>query len=291
MYLGLYRTFKRTFVPYYGNGGGRDKYILYDNAGMFHNIPKSISPENIYRTGTVFSSKIIQKNKTQSIKVPNFHYHSDGRGRDKYILLNGGGLYTDSKPLISYRLSDFLRKNDIKYHKLGKISLSKAEIQYNKLIRDKEREIIKRLYTNEKKKFLKKSKTETFLFNKSEKTDDEKINENKINEFFTPRYDNNRTNILPVDIYKSSDKINKEKKYIFRNKFNIKYNKEKNDNEIKDNKKHILSPSFSSGESKDFYFDLEKINKFQALKNRNKKLMKLKKLPYFHVLNEHSTEK
>ena len=138
---------------------------------------------------------------------------------------------------------------------------------------------------------MKKSKTETFLFNKNEKTDDEKINENKINEFFTPRYDNNRTNILPVDIYKSSDKINKEKKYIFRNKFNLKYNKEKNDNEIKDNKKHILSPSFSSGESKDFYFDLEKINKFQALKNRNKKLMKLKKLPYFHVLNEHSTEK
>lgn len=192
MSLGLYRTFKSNYIPYFAAGDGRDRYILYDNAGFFHNNPKSLSPSNIYKTGTFFSSKVVQHTKTQSIKAPNFHYHSNGNGRDKYILVNGGGLFSDSKPLISFKLSDFLRKNEEKYdspkNKKGKINLTKAEIYYNKLIRDKEKGVIKRLYDNEKKKFIKKNKTDFFSFDEIKKIENNK-NNNEMDKCLTSRYE------------------------------------------------------------------------------------------------------
>ena len=157
---GLYRTFKENFVPYFADGRGRDRYIAYNNAGFYHNFPNSLSPTNPYKTGTFFGTKIIQHNKSPSVKAPNFHYHSDGNGRDKYILVNGGGLFYDSKPLLSFKLTDFLRKHDYNYRSIGKkrIALSRDEIRYNNLLRSKEKELIRRLYTNEKKKFMKKMK-------------------------------------------------------------------------------------------------------------------------------------
>ena len=158
--LGLYRTMKLNYVPYFTDGNGRDRYIAFDNAGFFAN--KEINKENVRRTGTSFDTKISYKYVSPYMKAPNFHYHSDGNGRDSYIYTNGGGLFYDSKPLNSYKLTDFLRGNGsgASYNRPDKVWFSKSQDKYNKLLRAKEKDIINRLYENEKKKFCKKKKDE-----------------------------------------------------------------------------------------------------------------------------------
>ena len=276
MSLGLYRTFKSNYIPYFATGDGRDRYILYDNAGFFHNNPKSLSPSNLYKTGTFFSSKVVKNTKTQSIKSPNFHYHSNGNGRNKYILVNGGGLFSDSKPLISFKLTDFLRKNEENYespkNKKYKFNLSKAEIYYNKLIRDKERGVIKRLYDNEKKKFIKKNKTEFFSVDKI-KNIENCIKDKEMNKCLTSRYE-------------KSDKIT--------NKFlpyNLKGLKIKEKFKIDMIKESENLPELSARTSRDFYSDMYKINHYKELQEQKKKLLKFKKMPYFHIVNENFKRK
>ena len=156
--LGLYRTFKSNYVPYFTDGNGRDRYIAFNNAGFFPN--KETNKENVRRTGTSLDTKISYKYVSPYMKAPNFHYHSDGNGRDSYIFSNGGGLYYDSKPLNSYKLTDFLRADNFttSYNKTGKVWVSKSQDKYNKILRAKEKDIINRLYENEKKKFIKTKK-------------------------------------------------------------------------------------------------------------------------------------
>jgi hypothetical protein len=307
---GLYRTFKENYVPYFPDGRGRDRYIAYNNAGFFHDFPKSLSPSNTYKTGTFFGTKIFQHYKSPSVKAPNFHYHSDGNGRDKYILINGGGLFYDSKPLISYKLTDFLRKNDIQYHSPNqkRVALSRDELKYNKLLRNKEKELIKRLYINEKQKFMRKQKFDPLKwFSHDEiKNDDtikkyktntfylpntnNNIKENEMNGYYTPRYkfenykneNNNNTN---NNLYKENDneKLN-----------NIKYKPKIFIDAQNNNKTNIISNvsvDNSCKTSNDFYNDIEKIKKYQTVQSKNKDLIKFKKQPYFHIINEHTIEK
>ena len=154
---GLYRTMKLKYVPYFTDGNGRDRYIAFDNGGFFGN--KDINKANSRRTGTSFDTKITYKYISPYMKTPNFHYHSDGNGRDSYIYTNGGGLYYDTKPLGSYKLTDFLREDSVGATR-QKIWVSKAQHKYNKFLRNKEKGIINRLYENEKGKFIKKKKEE-----------------------------------------------------------------------------------------------------------------------------------
>ena len=306
---GLYRTFKENYVPYFPDGRGRDRYIAYNNAGFFHDFPKSLSTSNTYKTGTFFGTKIIQHYKSPSVKAPNFHYHSDGNGRDKYILINGGGLFYDSKPLISYKLTDFLRKNDIQYHSPNqkRVALSRDELKYNKLLRNKEKELIKRLYINEKQKFMRKQKFDPlkWLSHDEIKNDDtikkyktntfylansnNNLKENELNGYYTPRYkfenykneNNNNTN---NNLYKENDneKLN-----------NIKYKPKIFIDAQNNNKTNIISNvsvDNSCKTSNDFYNDIEKIKKYQTVQSKNKDLIKFKKQPYFHIINEHTIE-
>ena len=211
---GLYRTFKQNYVPYYPDGRGRDTYIAYNNAGFFHNYKKSLSPKNSSTIGLFGGTKTSINNKSISIKVPSFHYYSDGLGRDKYISINSGGLFYDPKPLISYKLADFLRKNESVNCSPRKklITLSKEEIKYNKILRIKEKNLVKRLYNNEKEKdkLWKKRKEiincfstdEINILNNSIEGDKNKtslrlpkfighkikINLKKLNQHFSPRF-------------------------------------------------------------------------------------------------------
>ena len=270
MSLGLYRTFKSNYIPYFANGSGRDRYILYNNAGFFRNNPKSLSPSNIYKTGTFFGTKIVPHTKTEFIKAPNFHYHSNGTGRDKYILVNGGGLYSDTKPLKSFKLADFLRKNEIleSPKKIrGKITLSKSEIYYNKLLRDKEKNVIKRLYDDEKGKFMKKNKTDIFNL-ENIKSDNSYNNEIKMEKCLTSRYEKRDFDkFLPYNLkaLNIKEKNNKDK---HQNNFGL--------------------PSLSARASRNFYSDIKKINYYKEMQKNNKDLLKFKKMPYFHILNEFS---
>lgn len=158
MSTGLYRTFKTNHVPYFPDGNGRDRYIAYNNAGFFKDFSTSPINKGGYRTGTFFSTKIITHTKSTSVKTPNFHYYACGNGRDKYILVDGGGLFTQTKPLISYKLTDFLRNNEdnISPTKKTRTYLSRDELKYNKLLKNIEKNLIKRLYTNDKKKFIRR---------------------------------------------------------------------------------------------------------------------------------------
>ena len=290
---GLYRTFKENYVPYFADGRGRDRYIAYNNAGFFHDFPKSLSPINTYKTGTFFGTKIIHHNKSPSVKAPNFHYHSDGNGRDKYILINGGGLFYDSKPLVSYKLTDFLRKNDYHSPRHRRVALSRDEIRYNQLLRSKEKELIKRLYINEKKKFMKKKKFDpNNWFSSDEIKNDynDNINRNKTTTFFlsknkikgkeciTPRYnyENNKSEFNNNYIVTSNANTINNKPRLFIDSHN--------NNKIKIESNNNGDPSYKT--SNEFYNDIEKIKNYQTVKKRNKNLLKFKKPPYFHILNE-----
>ena len=307
MATGLYRTFKENYVPYFADGRGRDRYIAYNNSGFYHNYPDPLNHANTHRTGTVFYSKIYGHNKSPSVKTPNFHYHSDGNGRDQYILENGGGLYTDSKPLLSYRLTDFLRKHNYNYSKpksRQKVALSRAELKYQKFLRNKEKEIISRLYNKEKEKFMKKLKfspnkcfssdeinsdTEPITVNKPNfkfsnrlnkvETDSKQIN----NECLTPKYGNNKygffENKSNMNVKSQNENPSNKNTLRFKPKIYI-------DAKSNNNYKSIEKGFVSNKTSNEFYNNIERIKKYQDMNKRS--LLKFKKQPYFHILNEHS---
>lgn len=154
--LGLYRTSKGGYVPYNTDGNGRDRYIAINSGGFISNN-NTVSPDNIRRTGTNLYTKVSYKSVSPYVKSPNFHYHSDGRGRDSYIYSNGGGLIYDSKPLNSYKLTDFLRGSE-EVNKNERVWLSKNENKYQKYLRSMERNVVNRLYEKDKDKFIKKKK-------------------------------------------------------------------------------------------------------------------------------------
>lgn len=292
---GLYRTFKENYVPYFADGRGRDRYIAYNNAGFFHDFPKSLSPTNTYKTGTFFGTKIIHHNKSPSVKAPNFHYHSDGNGRDKYILINGGGLFYDSKPLVSYKLTDFLRKNDYHSPSQRRVVLSRDEMRYNQLLRSKEKDLIKRLYINEKKKFMKKKKFDpNNWFSSDEIKNDfnynDNINKNKTTTFFLPKNNvKGKECITPRYNYENS-KNELNNNYCSGSMVNTIKNKPRlfidshNNNKIKIISKDKGESSCQT--SNEFYNDIEKIKNYQAVQKKNQNLIKFKKPPYFHISNE-----
>ena len=156
--LGLYRTSKGGYVPYNTDGNGRDRYIAINSGGFISNN-NTVSPDNIRRTGTNLYTKVSYKSVSPYVKSPNFHYRSDGRGRDSYIYSNGGGLIYDSKPLNSYKLTDFLRGSE-EVNKNERVWLSKNENKYQKYLRSMERNVVNRLYEKDKDKFIKKKKNE-----------------------------------------------------------------------------------------------------------------------------------
>lgn len=277
--LGLYRTMKLNYVPYFTDGTGRDRYIAFDNAGFFPN--KESKKENVRRTGTSFDTKISYKYISPYMKAPNFHYHSDGNGRDSYIYSNGGGLFYDSKPLGSYKLTDFLRANDYgtTYIRNGKVWVSKSQDKYNKLIRAKEKDIINRLYENEKKKFIKK------------KENDENFEENE-NEY--------KTVMTEVETTKLPKIMNKNNFYTI-DTLNNNFNKDKTDEEKEisntiDAKKTGNNLMFSKNMTNDefnqeiFLKSLSKINNFDVSK-KLKRMNKSFNQAYFHLRNNNYSSK
>ena len=274
--LGLYRTMKLNYVPYFTDGSGRDRYIAFDNAGFFSN--KESKKENVRRTGTSLDTKISYKYVSPYMKAPNFHYHSDGNGRDSYIYSNGGGLFYDSKPLNSYKLTDFLRENEnsTSYNRPGKVWVSKSQDKYNKLLRAKEKDIINRLYENEKKKFI-----------KTKKENDENSQEESKNEY---KYKTIQTEIGEVKLPKLEDKnltldiINKS---LDKEKFG---EEEKEISKTIENKRKkrnfLLSKNCTNNNFNEEILlkSISKINKFDVFKNL-KKTNKSINQAYFHLRN------
>ena len=309
MATGLYRTFKSNYVPYFPDGNGRDRYIAYNNAGFFKNYPGSQKDSYLNnKNGCFFGTKIVTHVKSPSVKTPNFHYYADGNGRDKYILVNGGGLFTQSKPLISYKLTDFLRNDDDNLSPKKKIRayLSRDEIKYNNLLKENERNVIKRLYLNEKKKFMKRPKinfksffsvdqlnndsrenlvnnTKTFLTNNK---NDSKEKENST-QFLTHRniiHRNRFFNDQPNYSENNEKKVKIKPKIIIDAKIN---------NKVSEFSKEVLHPEKQEEDysnyvnSNNFLTDIEKLKNYQfRLKSLNNR-----KLKGFRIKNSLSTGK
>ena len=309
MATGLYRTFKSNYVPYFPDGNGRDRYIAYNNAGFFKNYPGSQKDSYLNnKNGCFFGTKIVTHVKSPSVKTPNFHYYADGNGRDKYILVNGGGLFTQSKPLISYKLTDFLRNDDDNLSPKKKIRayLSRDEIKYNNLLKENERNVIKRLYLNERKKFMKRPKinfksffsvdqlnndsrenlvnnTKTFLTNNK---NDSKEKENST-QFLTHRniiHRNRFFNDQPNYSENNGKKVKIKPKIIIDAKIN---------NKVSEFSKEVLHPEKQEEDysnyvnSNNFLTDIEKLKNYQfRLKSLNNR-----KLKGFRVKNSLSTGK
>jgi hypothetical protein len=153
----LYRTFRPSFNAYNSNGEGRDIYIQYNNGGFWK---MDILPgQNI----TKYSNQSNYRFRSLNHRAAPFKYQTDGSGRDSYISFNNGGLRINTKPLTNYHLSDFLRQDNnnlLEWNRTGsnwnkKKYLSKAEIKYNKLIKNIENGVVDRLYNKEKHKFIK----------------------------------------------------------------------------------------------------------------------------------------
>ena len=309
MATGLYRTFKSNYVPYFPDGNGRDRYIAYNNDGFFKNYPGSQKDSYLNnKNGCFFGTKIVTHVKSPSVKTPNFHYYADGNGRDKYILVNGGGLFTQSKPLISYKLTDFLRNDDDNLSPKKKIRayLSRDEIKYNNLLKENERNVIKRLYLNERKKFMKRPKinfksffsvdqlnndsrenlvnnTKTFLTNNK---NDSKEKENST-QFLTHRniiHRNRFFNDQPNHSESNEKKVKIKPKIIIDAKIN---------NKVSEFSKEVLHPEKQEEDysnyvnSNNFLTDIEKLKNYQfRLKSLNNR-----KLKGFRIKNSLSTGK
>jgi len=274
---GLYRTMKLNYVPYFTDGTGRDRYIAFDNGGFFTN--REVKKENSRRTGTSFDTKITYKYMSPYMKTPNFHYHSDGNGRDSYIYTNGGGLYYDTKPLGSYKLTDFLRSNDIIPRK-EKVWVSKAQDKYNRYLRSKERGIITRLYENEKRKFIKKKKEDEFEDNY---------------DFNNDNYQTIQTEVETTKLPKLMDKNN------MRTIDTLNNNLENNGEEQMETSKTIESQKRTRNlmknntinneiDEENLLKSISKINQFDVSK-RMKRINKSYNQAYFHLRNKNEKEK
>ena len=148
--MSLWRTARPRFALYVPDGLGRDRYIGYNNGGFWKT--------NEYT--------IIRRPDYEYPKYNNFHtlfhmaalfkYYSDGTGRDSYVFDNG--LTKNDKPLACYKLTDFLRNNNVNRMFGKKVYLSQGEKKFNKQRRNLENRMIRRLYSQPLEKIIEKKK-------------------------------------------------------------------------------------------------------------------------------------
>ncbi len=148
----LWRTQRPRFPLYQSDGFGRDYYIKYTNGGYWEN------QFNLTKKPDYERPRYKNFHSLYHMAAP-FKYWGNGSGRENYIL-KCNGFHHDQKPLCSYQLTDFLRNNrNIKglpdnYKK--KAYLSVSETKYYQKLRNLEKKLVKRLYTEPMKEKRKK---------------------------------------------------------------------------------------------------------------------------------------
>ena len=199
----LWRTQRPRFPLYQSDGFGRDYYIKYTNGGYWED-----------------QFTISKKPDYERPRYRNFHslyhmaapikYWGNGSGRENYIL-KCNGFHHDQKPLCSYQLTDFLRNDKnirgIPYNFKKKAYLSVAESRYNQKLKNLEKKLVKRLYTEPMK--LKKRR-----YVITEENNKEVIyNNNKCNKKTPIDYLNTYSNSEDI---KNEETFGKEKSNIFK---------------------------------------------------------------------------
>jgi hypothetical protein len=85
----LMRTFSPKYVSNFGDGSGRDTYAVVNNGGLA-GIDKQHMMSKPFRN--TFQNRIHNQNLKDAVSLT---YHSDGTGRDSYVISNSGGLVND----------------------------------------------------------------------------------------------------------------------------------------------------------------------------------------------------
>lgn len=144
------RTVKTNIVLYPTDGMGRDGYITYNDAGFWKENIKQIYPKVTYGRKPFAVYKSIRR------IPPSWKYHSDGTGRDTYVLYNYGGLIKKYSPLGDP--NNNLRSGDEeKVAPPPKFALSKAERLYLKQLNNVQKGLVDRLYNKCIDKFRSKN--------------------------------------------------------------------------------------------------------------------------------------
>ena len=140
------RTVKTNIILYPTDGMGRDGYITYNDAGFWKENYKQVSPKQKYE------KKPFKIFRSWRKIPPSWNYHSDGTGRDGYILCNYGGLIKRYES--NCNKNSFLRSGDDDFYQsqIKSEFLSKAEKRYQKQINKIQRDLVTRLYDNYKLK-------------------------------------------------------------------------------------------------------------------------------------------
>jgi len=146
------------YTTYYSDGFGRDTYILSNNGGFLEKLDKVKSVEKFD-----INSNLHYCNTRRNVAP--LKYHSDGSGRDNYVLQENGGLVKDFKSLRTYHLKDFLRDTTTsKFNfscdpmKEGVVSktlyISKNQYNHENQKKSLEKSLADRLYYSEQAKFI-----------------------------------------------------------------------------------------------------------------------------------------
>jgi hypothetical protein len=180
---------------YSPDGCGRDYYIKFDNGGYW-------ADQFQIKKVPDYERPRYKNFHTLYHQAAPFKYWGNGHGRETYII-KGDGFFHEQKPLCSYKLSDFLRngRQSSLYDKYKKkVFMSVSEKKYNNELRQLEKRLIKRLYTepmNSMKSSLTISKN------------DDKYPEDKMRKTFTafPRKERNYNvnNYCLTEVVKTAD--------------------------------------------------------------------------------------
>lgn len=148
--INLGRTTKTNIVFYSTDGMGRDGYITYNDGGFWKKNIKQISlkPDYPKNTKKIFHSLYHQP-------AP-FNYHSDGSGRDSYVIENNAGLVKRFEPLIKQKLTKFLRKEDEIIQR--KIYFTKSQKKILNKMKMIQKNVVNRLYNKSLEKIKNKLK-------------------------------------------------------------------------------------------------------------------------------------
>ena len=192
----LWRTQRPRFPMYSPDGRGRDYYIKFDNGGYW-------ADQFQLKKVPDYERPRYKNFHTLYHQAAPFKYWGNGHGRETYII-KGDGFFHEQKPLCSYKLIDFLRndKQSSLYDKYNKkVFMSVSEKKYNNELRQLEKSLIKRLYT-EPMNSMKSSLTISRNNNKSP--------EDKLRKTFTAFYprkkkDYNENNYCKTEVFKTTD--------------------------------------------------------------------------------------
>lgn len=145
------RTVKTNIIIYPTDGTGRDGYITFNNAGFWKDNIKRYSLQEKYKRSSFARYRSIRK------IPPIWNYHSDGTGRDTYVLYDFGGLINNYKTpnLNIFRSYDGNSNENLKNNKTAynNLFMSTDEKRYQKKISKIQKDVVNRLYYKPKNEF------------------------------------------------------------------------------------------------------------------------------------------